>query len=519
MENVAIANNSVNASANAGGAAKFANGNAVDKDLFAAFVVNVSNAQGNDDAKRVPARDAAPAPRADNHDNKKSQHTANADVKPTAPAKPKAKNDDHVKAADKDNAHDRTDAVDGDDQQTPHTDDAPAADAPRVAKDNEVVVNDDAAADTLIDEEQPIIAVIAKTPVIDDKDTDQPVIEVAENADETVDAAVLAVPVATVAAVARMAAKVKNKDDGDDSDALLLQAAQKKIALGSAASADDDAAKAAPAKIMPVLVAPVVDNKAAADADADKTAPVAGDDTHPLATTPKHAGAKGIDAATLQALAGNSQSSSNAPAVAITVPVSAAAASATKPAVQATNGVMTHGDALARPLGAMAGQAEAGKAAHARLARLPATMLTQVQEQVAVKLRYAAKVGEKSMSMQLRPEELGRVDIKLDFKDNNMVSARVTADTPMALDLLQKSRNGLEQALNDAGLKLESNGLTFDLRQGSGQQGQAFGDGSPANDVWSSRWQDSAPREIDVQLVSSVTGRGISADGRVDIHV
>ncbi|MGE3769733.1 MAG: flagellar hook-length control protein FliK [Bdellovibrionales bacterium] len=177
-----------------------------------------------------------------------------------------------------------------------------------------------------------------------------------------------------------------------------------------------------------------------------------------------------------------------------------------------SNGV----DVIARPLTLLAQQAEAANVRQARLQRLPANTLTQVQEQVAIKLRYAAKAGEKSLSIQLRPEELGRVDVKLDFREGNQVSAKVTADNQFTFDLLQRDRSALERALADAGLKLDANGLQFELRDSGSQNGQPMGNGSSegAADEW-------ANADDDIQLVETLSAEtgGITADGRVNMIV
>ncbi len=79
--------------------------------------------------------------------------------------------------------------------------------------------------------------------------------------------------------------------------------------------------------------------------------------------------------------------------------------------------------------------------------------------------------------MQLEPPALGRVEVRLEFSRDNRVSALIAADRHDTLDVLQRDSRALERALQDAGLRLNDNGLTFSLRQEQRQQGRG---GAPA---------------------------------------
>ncbi|OAN48182.1 hypothetical protein A6A04_05380 [Paramagnetospirillum marisnigri] len=111
-----------------------------------------------------------------------------------------------------------------------------------------------------------------------------------------------------------------------------------------------------------------------------------------------------------------------------------------------------------------------------RAPRVP--LQQQVMEQVSVQIDKAVKDGADTVKIQLKPLELGRIEIKLEVVDGR-VSATVTADKPETLALLQKDSKGLEKALEDAGLSPEANATSFSLRNGEqqntadrGQQGR-----------------------------------------------
>ena len=130
----------------------------------------------------------------------------------------------------------------------------------------------------------------------------------------------------------------------------------------------------------------------------------------------------------------------------------------------------------ARPVGSydFASQLSAHRATRGGATGLPAAV-----EQVTLQLHKMAKAGADQMTLQLRPAELGRIDIKLEFaKDgSNTVKGIVIADTQAALDMLQKDSGGLQRALQDAGLRADSGSLQFNLR-GDGQQNASAQNGN-----------------------------------------
>ncbi|MEI6987538.1 MAG: flagellar hook-length control protein FliK, partial [Rhodospirillaceae bacterium] len=99
-------------------------------------------------------------------------------------------------------------------------------------------------------------------------------------------------------------------------------------------------------------------------------------------------------------------------------------------------------------------------------------------DQVSVQLKSSIKDGNSSISMQLRPEELGRIDVKIDIGKDGIVSAMISADRPQTLELLQRDSRTLERALQDAGLHTDSDSLNFGLR---GEGGQGFGQAGNRN--------------------------------------
>jgi flagellar hook-length control protein FliK len=106
--------------------------------------------------------------------------------------------------------------------------------------------------------------------------------------------------------------------------------------------------------------------------------------------------------------------------------------------------------------------AHAAEAAQrAQMPQIPAT------EQVAVHIAKAAEDGVDRISVQLSPESLGRIEVKLEIQDGR-VQAVVAVDRQETLDALRRDQQGLERALQEAGLKTDGGSLSFNLRSQDG---------------------------------------------------
>jgi flagellar hook-length control protein FliK len=86
---------------------------------------------------------------------------------------------------------------------------------------------------------------------------------------------------------------------------------------------------------------------------------------------------------------------------------------------------------------------------------------------LAIEIASRSKDGSRQFDIRLDPPELGRIDVKLDVDKNGQVNTHLTVDRPETLDLLKRDSQGLERALQQAGLKTSDNGLEFSLRQQS----------------------------------------------------
>jgi flagellar hook-length control protein FliK len=108
--------------------------------------------------------------------------------------------------------------------------------------------------------------------------------------------------------------------------------------------------------------------------------------------------------------------------------------------------------------------------AHA-LARADAPVPLQA---IAVEIGMRAMRGAKEFSIRLDPEDLGRIDIKLEISEAGQVQAKLVVERVETLQLLQRDAKTLERAFDQAGLKTNPDGLQFSLRD-PGQQGRQNG--------------------------------------------
>lgn len=108
--------------------------------------------------------------------------------------------------------------------------------------------------------------------------------------------------------------------------------------------------------------------------------------------------------------------------------------------------------------------------AHYANARVP------VPEQVQVAVRHAAAENMDRIRLQLQPEELGRIDVRLDMHADGRAHIVFTVDKPETFEHLQRDARYLERALQDAGVQTDAGSMEFNLRQHAQQEMAGFGD-------------------------------------------
>ncbi len=137
---------------------------------------------------------------------------------------------------------------------------------------------------------------------------------------------------------------------------------------------------------------------------------------------------------------------------------------------------------------------------------------SSVVDQVSVKISKAMQAGNDRISIQLKPAELGRIDVKMELTHDGRVMAVVTADNKDTLDLLRRDSGDLQKALENAGMQMDSGDMTFNLRGEENQmdsQGNGRADGTNEEDGIMDADLDNSILAQDTDVIS---------DARVDVR-
>ena len=137
-----------------------------------------------------------------------------------------------------------------------------------------------------------------------------------------------------------------------------------------------------------------------------------------------------------------------------------------------------------------------------------------VADQISVKITKALQAGTDRISIQLRPAELGRVDVKMEITPDGRVMTVVTAEKQDTLDLLRRDSSELQRALAEAGL--QSGDMEFNLK---GQEKQTA-EGENSEDNAKPNVEADAEQQLsqDNDGVMNAWESGIFMNGRIDMR-
>lgn len=138
-----------------------------------------------------------------------------------------------------------------------------------------------------------------------------------------------------------------------------------------------------------------------------------------------------------------------------------------------------------------------------------------VTEQISVKISKALQAGTDRISIQLKPAELGRVDVKMEMTHDGRIATVVTAEKQDTLDLLRRDSSELQKALADAGLN--SGDMEFNLKGQEQQTADAEGDGRGNAGGDDAEAGETAENGADDGVMSAWES-GIFANGRLDMR-
>lgn len=146
---------------------------------------------------------------------------------------------------------------------------------------------------------------------------------------------------------------------------------------------------------------------------------------------------------------------------------------------------------------------------------------TATTQMVSLQIQRNAAAKVDTFSMQLDPAELGRMDVQLKFSKDGTIKAHLTVDKPETLALLQRDSSNLERMLSEAGLNVDENALSFDLRQ---QNRQSSFEGAENNDNdnggdFANVLNGGNPAEKAIQAKIAIEAQGYISQSGVNIMV
>ena len=144
------------------------------------------------------------------------------------------------------------------------------------------------------------------------------------------------------------------------------------------------------------------------------------------------------------------------------------------------------------PTGAMAPATHASfEGARAASTGTPANTVPAPTVQVYTRMIERFDGRAQRYEIRLAPEELGRVDVRIEIGADKKVHATLAAHDSFALSDLMRGQRALESALRQAGVDVADGGIRFELSSDNGRNqsngapdGEARGRQGGPNDVW-----------------------------------
>lgn len=89
----------------------------------------------------------------------------------------------------------------------------------------------------------------------------------------------------------------------------------------------------------------------------------------------------------------------------------------------------------------------------------------EVVEQIKINITKSAIKGVDTIDIQLKPEDLGKIQIKMHIAKDGKLQAEIISSRPETLEALQKDVSNLAKAFNDAGYEADSKSFNFSFQR------------------------------------------------------
>ena len=143
-------------------------------------------------------------------------------------------------------------------------------------------------------------------------------------------------------------------------------------------------------------------------------------------------------------------------------------------------------------------------------------------EQVALQIKKAIGAGIDKINIKLSPAHLGKVEVRMEIARDGQLTATILADRPETLELLQRDIRGLERALQDGGLKTDSQSFNFSLKEQAQQQ---IADRNKNKDTQNNNNQENREsnsdenQELSNGVYEGSYGSNLANNGGIDIRI
>ena len=118
---------------------------------------------------------------------------------------------------------------------------------------------------------------------------------------------------------------------------------------------------------------------------------------------------------------------------------------------------VTTGSLLTNPIN----NNQAATQAHAATQAVAATIHKNIKDGIT---------GSQSITMRLDPAELGRMDIRMEYKKGDPLKVHLVVEKEDTMNMFMRDKHVLETALNNAGIKTENLSLSFEQNQNAFEQ-------------------------------------------------
>ena len=140
-------------------------------------------------------------------------------------------------------------------------------------------------------------------------------------------------------------------------------------------------------------------------------------------------------------------------------------------------------------------------------------------QMVGVQISRNANAKIDTFTMQLEPADLGALEVRMSFGKDGKVSAKLIADKPETLSMLQRDSMQLERILQQSGLDVGENALSFDLRDQSQQSMYDRAGDQRDNNMYAGRGDHAHRNNNDITAQLAVQSTGYISQTGVNIMV